>query len=153
MTRKPMPYVPGEIRRFLAESPDFNALLHGGEVTCRDLPDPLTKPHVIVSTVGHAGTDPMLRRLLVQVTPWAPSADVSGLDEDPDVTVWNLAATAGEFVGRATNIVMDDEHAWSAKWVDGPIQMFDKTRGVDRPLFYAPVRFQVHLRRRSKIIP
>ncbi|MDO4630876.1 MAG: hypothetical protein Q4A82_01085 [Corynebacterium sp.] len=147
-----MPYITGEIRRYLNQYPVFTRLLYGGEITCRDLPDPLMKPHVIVATVGHAGPDPMLRRLLIQVTPWAPEASASGLDEDPDVTVWNLAATAGELLGRAKNIVIDNDHAWSASWVDGPIQLYDKTRGTDRPLFYAPVRFHVHLRRRTPTI-
>lgn len=147
MARAPMPYVPGSIRRWLLDQPSFVDLLHGGKVTTRNLPDPLVKPHVLIATVGHAGPDPMLRRLLIQVTPWAADRSVTGLQEDPDVTVWNLAATAGELLGRAKNVIIDDDHAWSATWVDGPIQLYDE-RGKDRPLFYAPVRFQVHLRRR-----
>ena len=146
--RSPMPYVPGEIRKFLLANPDFASLLHGGAVTTRNVPDPLTTPHVIVATVGNQGDDPMLRRLIVQVTPWAPESDVSGLDEDPDVTVWNLAVMAGELLGRAKNIVIDDQHAWSATWVEGPIQLYDTLRGPTRPLFYAPIRIAVHIRRR-----
>lgn len=146
--REPMPYIAGTIRQWLLEQPEFTALLHGGSVTTRDLPDPLTRPHVLVAVVGHNGPDPMLRRLMVQVTPWAPDAAVSGLDEDPDVTVWNLAATAGELLGRAKNQILDDQHAWSAVWIDGPIQLYDTERGPDRPIFYAPVRFDVKLRRR-----
>lgn len=148
MARKPMPYVPGAVRRWLLDKPEFVALLHGGTVTTRNLPDPLVKPHVLVATVGHVGPDPMLRRLLVQVTPWVADRSVTGLPEDPDVTVWNLAATAGELLGRAKNIVIDEDHAWSSVWVDGPVQLYDLERGPDRPLFYAPVRFQIHLRRR-----
>lgn len=150
--RQPMIYIPGEIRRFLSTTPEFISLLHGGRITTREVPDPLMVPHVTVAAVGHAGDDPMLRRLMIQVTPWAPGRDVSGLDEDPDVTAWNIAATAGEILGRARNIIADDAHAWSATWVDGPIQLYDKSRGADRVLYYAPVRFQVHLRRRASII-
>lgn len=148
----PMPYVPGAIRQWLATQEAFTALLHGGKITTRDVPDPLKLPHVTVAVVDHGGNDPMLRRLIVQVTPWAPGRDVSGLQEDPDVTVWNLAATAGELLGRTKNIVLDDDHAWTAKWIDGPVQLYDRERGKDRPIYYAPVRFQVHLRRRSQII-
>ncbi|MBH5301151.1 hypothetical protein EU799_04745 [Corynebacterium silvaticum] len=150
--RTPMPYVPGEIRKFLLQHEAFTELLHGGKVTTREVPDPLIKPHVTVATVGHVGDDPMLRRLMIQVTPWVPGRDASGLDEDPDVTAWNLAATAGELIGRAKNIVIDDEHAWSSTWVDGPIQLYDTERSADKVLYYAPVRFQVHLRRRAQII-
>ncbi|CAB0533673.1 hypothetical protein CIP107527_00160 [Corynebacterium diphtheriae] len=150
--RAPMPYAPGEIRKFLLQSEAFTELLHGGKVTTREVPDPLVKPHVTVAAVGHVGDDPMLRRLMIQVTPWAPGRDVSGLDEDPDVTAWNLAATAGELLGRAKNIIIDDLHAWSATWVDGPIQLYDTSRGADKVLYYAPVRSQIHLRRRAHII-
>lgn len=146
--RKPMPYVPGEIRKWLSERQEFVDLLHGGKITTRNLPDPLERPHVLVAAVDNVGADPMLRRILVQVTPWAPDRTVSGLDEDPDVTVWNLAATAGELLGRAKNIVIDDDNAWTANWADGPIQLYDTDRGPDRVLFYAPVRFHVHIRRR-----
>ena len=148
MTRSPMAYIPGELRRWLLDRPEFVELLHGGDVTTRHLPDPLTKPQVLIATVGHIGPDPMLRRLLVQVTPWVADQSVTGLAVDPDVTVWNLATMAGELLGRARNIIIDDRHAWSANWVDGPIQLYDVERGADRPLFYAPVRFHVHLRRR-----
>ncbi|MEJ6019875.1 hypothetical protein [Corynebacterium sp. H113] len=147
--RDPMPYPSGEIRKWLLQHEQFLALLQGGVVNTSEAPpDPLVKPHVTVAVTGHVGTDPMLRRLVVQVTPWAPTCEVSGLTEDPRVTVWNLAATAGELLGRARNIVLDDKHAWSATWLDGPVELYDTKRGADRPLFYAPVRFQVHLRRR-----
>lgn len=66
--RAPMPYAPGEIRKFLLQSEAFTELLHGGKVTTREVPDPLVKPHVTVAAVGHVGDDPMLRRLMIQVT-------------------------------------------------------------------------------------
>lgn len=143
-------YLPGEIRKYLLHDTEFVELLHGGKITCREVPDPLTKPHVTVKNVGNQGNDPMLRRLIIQVTPWIPSTDVTKLTEDPDITAWNLAWRAGELLGRAKNIVVDDAHAWSSVWLDGPIQAEDKARGLDRIIYYAPVRFGVHLRRRSK---
>ncbi len=119
----PMPYAPGAVRKWLAGQQQFVDLLYGGEITTREVPDPLVRPHVTVAAVDHAGPDPMLRRLIIQVTPWVPGRDVSGLAEDPDVTAWNLAATAGELLGRARNVVLDEGHAWSATWIDGPIQL------------------------------
>lgn len=150
--RKPMIYLPGEVRKFLLKNEEISALLHGGNITTREVPDPLVKPHITVAAVGHVGDDPMLRRVMIQVTPWVPDRKISGIREDPDVTAWNLAATAGEILGRAKNVIADDAHAWSAVWVDGPIQLYDKSRGADRIIYYAPVRFQVHLRRRASII-
>lgn len=147
----PMPYIPGAIREYLLHHDEIQDLLHGGTITTRNVPDPLTVPHVTVATVGGTGADPMLRHLTVQVTPWAPAREISHLDEDPDVTAWNLAATAGEILGRARNIIIDKDHAWSARWIDGPVQLYDTSRGADRILFYAPVRLTVNIRRRSRI--
>lgn len=149
MALEPLPYVAGTIRRFLKEKPEFMELLHGGRITTRNLPDPLTKPHCLVAVTGHVGDSPFMRRLIVQVTPWAPERSASGLREDPDVTVWKAAAMAGELLGRAKNIVVDEQNAFNATWLDGPVQLYDFGRGQDRPLFYAPVRFQIHIRHRS----
>lgn len=149
MTVKPLPYVAGIIRAWLVDKSEFMETLHGGEITTRNLPDPLTKPHCLVAVTGHMGDDPLLHRVVVQVTPWAPSNNVSRIREDPDVTVWRAAAMAGELLGRAKNQVLDANTAWSASWMDGPIQLYDLKRGADRPLFYAPVRFQVHVRHRG----
>ena len=145
------PYLPGALRKFLASNEQFSQLLYGGKVTTREVPDPLTRPHVTVAAVANQGEDPMLRRLMVQVTPWVPDRDISGLDEDPDVTAWNLAVTAGKLIGHAKNEIIDADTAWNATWVEGPIQLYDKTRGADRLIFYAPVRFRVKLRDRKKI--
>ncbi|MDU0478390.1 hypothetical protein QVA66_03945 [Staphylococcus chromogenes] len=146
--KKPMPNPSAAIRKWLLAQPEFMELLQGGTVSTRDLPDPLTKPHVLVAVVGHAGPDPMLRRVIVQVTPWVPNTDVSGLTEDPDTTAWRIGAAAGELLGRAKNQRIDEDNAFSAVWLDGPIQLYDEKRGKDRVLFYAPVRFQVHIRHR-----
>lgn len=145
----PTAYIPGEVRKYLLADEEFIRLLHGGAVTCREVPDPLTKPHVTVKAVGHQGGDPRLHRVLIQITPWVPRPDVSRIPEDPDITAWNLATRAGELLARAKNIIVDDTHAWSAHWVDGPIQLEDKNRGLDRIIYYAPVRIGVHLRRHT----
>ncbi|MEJ6013288.1 hypothetical protein WG936_05485 [Corynebacterium sp. H127] len=149
--RKPLPYIAGEIRSYLQNSKEFTDLLHGGKISTRLVPDDLQRPHVLVATTGHVGADPMARRLVVQVTPWVPGTEVSHLDEDPDVTAWNLAAMAGEILGRAKNVTIDAHTAWNATWIDGPVQLFDLKRGADKPLFYAPVRFQIHVRHRAQI--
>lgn len=149
---EPMPYFPGAVRRWLSEQPEFKEALRGGRVTTRDLPDPLVKPHVTVQTVDNGGQDPMHRRMLLQVTPWVPGRDVTGFDEDPDVTAWRLAVTAGELLGRARNQIIDDATAWSASWIEGPVQLYDNERGPDRTIFYAPIRVAVVLRHRSRIV-
>lgn len=146
--KKPMPYPSITVRKLLLASPEFVELLRGGTVSTRDVPDPLTKPHVTVAVVGMGGEDPMLRKPMVQVTPWVPDTDVSGSEEDPDVTAWNLAATAGHVLGRKRNVVVDDDTAMSIEWVDGPISLYDTKRGKDRVLYYAPVRFVCALRHR-----
>lgn len=146
--KKPMPYPSITVRKLLMEDPEFVELLHGGTVSTRDVPDPLTKPHLTIAVVGMSGDDPMLRKPMVQVTPWVPDTDVSGLDEDPDVTAWNIAATAGHVLGRKRNVVIDDDTAMSIEWVDGPISLYDTKRGKDRVLYYAPARFVCALRHR-----
>lgn len=145
----PMPYVPGLLIRHLLDHKNFTELLHGGEVSTRTIPDPLTRPHVTIKTIpGAGGDDPMLRTFLVQITPWAPSRETSGIDEDPEVTVWNLAATAGEILGRARNVVLDERHAWTTRWVEGPFNLDDTEQGIDRPVYYAPIRIRFQMRRR-----
>ena len=143
-----MPYPSITVRKLLLDNPEFVELLNGGTVSTRDVPDPLVKPHVTVAVVGMSGNDPMLRKPMVQVTPWVPDTDVSGSDEDPDVTAWNIAATAGHVLGRKRNVVVDDDTAMSIEWIDGPVSLYDTKRGKDRVLYYAPVRFVCALRHR-----
>lgn len=150
MTKKPMAYTPGAVRTRLMQDHDFMNLLHGGTISCREVPDPLTIPHVTIAAVGHTGADPMARRVIVQVTPWVPGQDVTGLDEDPDVTAWNIATAAAQILHRTKPVVVDDENAFVGRWVDGPIQLYDKSRGADRVLYYAPIRVETHIRTRSK---
>ena len=58
----PTAYIPGEVRKYLLADEEFIRLLHGGAITCREVPDPLTKPHVTVKAVGHQGGDPLTNR-------------------------------------------------------------------------------------------
>ena len=148
-----IPYLPGEIRQYLEADPVIQQHLHGGKITCREVPDPLRVPHITVKAVVNHGEAPLLRRPLIQVTPWVPGRDVTGIDEDPDRTAWTLAWRAGEVLGRAKNILIDEDgaHTWSANWIEGPIQLEDKTRGADRVLYYAPVRVATRFRRRAPI--
>ena len=145
-----IPYLPGQVLTYLESDPQLRTYLHGGTLSCREVPDPLGKPHVTVKMVGNQGSDPMLRRVLLQITPWIPARATSGINEDPDVTAWNIAMRAGELLAKAKNIHIpgDDRHAWSATWIDGPVQLEETTRGKDRPIYYAPIRVAVHLRRR-----
>lgn len=146
--KPPMPYPSITVRRLLLDNDDFVSLLHGGTVSTREVPSPLTKPHVTVAVVGMGGDDPMLRRPIVQVTAWVPDTDVSGLDEDPDITAWNIAATAGQILGRKRNVELDENTHMSVEWIEGPFSMYDTKRGKDRVIYYAPTRYMCSLRHR-----
>lgn len=145
-----IPYLPGEVKTFLESDSTLRGYLHGGRFSCREVPDPLVKPHVTIKMVDNQGPDPMLRRIILQITPWIPARTTSGINEDPDVTAWLIAMRAGELLAKAKNIHVpgDDQHAWSASWLEGPVQLEDLKRGKDRPIYYAPIRVAAHLRRR-----
>lgn len=146
--KPPMPYPSVGVRDILIHNKEFMELLHGGTLSTRDVPTPLKAPHVTIAVVGMAGDDPMLRKPIIQVTPWVPDTDVTGIDEDPDITAWNIAARAGELLGRTKNYALDDDTAMSMSWVDGPVTLYDNKRGKDRTIYYAPVRFMCALRSR-----
>lgn len=148
VTKPPMPYPSIAIRRLLLDDDTFVDLLHRGTVSTREVPNPLTKPHVTVAVVGMGGDDPMLRRPIVQVTPWVPDTDVSGLEEDPDVTAWHIAAMAGQVLGRKRNVALDESTHMSIDWVEGPMSLYDTKRGKDRVIYYAPTRFMCSMRHR-----
>lgn len=146
-------YLPGQFRTLLLADAQFNEALLGGSVSCKFVPDPLVKPHVLIQAVGNNGADPLLRKVMIQVTPFVPDDDVlvrAGIEDPADLVAWNLAVRAGEVLGRAKNVVIDDDTAFSASWLEGPIQQYDTERGADRPIFYAPCRFMAHVRKRAK---
>ena len=140
----PYPYISGYVRRFLLDSPDVQRVLRGGRIGTGPVPDPLTVPYVRVAVSGQVGSTPRARTLLVQVTPWLPADEsVTNLGEDPALVVWELATTMGQVAAQARNVVIDERTAWNAKWIEGPVELFDQARGPDRVLLYTPIVLEV----------
>lgn len=140
----PFPYISGHLRRFLLEDPDVLDHLHGGRIGTGRVPKPLSRPYVRVAVSGQIGSTPRVRKHLVQVTPWIPEdPEVTGLGIDPAEAVWNLATVMGQATVRARNISIDEHTAWSALWLDGPIELFDTERGEDQALLYTPIVLEV----------
>lgn len=141
MTISPYPYISGYIRKFLLDHPDVQRVLRGGRIGTEPVPDPVTVPYVRVAVSGQVGSTPRARQLLVQITPWLPAEPLN--DEDPSLVVWEIATTIGQVAALARNQVIDDRTAWKAEWIEGPVELFDKERGADRPLLYTPIVLQV----------
>ena len=88
----------------------------------------------------------MLRKPLLVVNAWVPKWEILGGTTDPDEVAWDVAALAGQLIGRARNIAFR-ESAWSGDWKTGPIVPDpDITRGVDNPLYRAFVTVEMKLR-------
>lgn len=141
-----MPFAPGAARAFLTGQPRFVALVSPENIATRDLPEEITGPCVTIRSPGNVGGDPMLRRPMIQVDAWVPKLEILGGDIDPDEVAWNIAALAGELIGKARTIRFRNA-AWSGKWVDGPITFPpDIKRGPDFPLFRATIRAELKMR-------
>ncbi|MFE2994274.1 hypothetical protein ACFXG4_04990 [Nocardia sp. NPDC059246] len=141
----PIPFAPGAVRAFLIAQPSLTALVAADNITTRDLPDPITAPFVTLRAPGNVGADPFLRRPLIQVDAWAPKLEILGGTTDPEEVAWDIAAMAGELLGRARPQQFRDS-AWTATWTDGPITFVDTARGIDLPLFRATVRVELKMR-------
>lgn len=142
---KPIPFAPGGVRVFLIAQPEFTALVPATSVTTREAPDPITGPYVTIRAPGNVGVDPMLRSPLIQVDAWVPKLEILGGTTDPDEVAWDIAAMAGQLLGRARPQDFRGS-AWTARWTDGPITGLDKTRGPDQPLYRATVRVELKMR-------
>lgn len=141
----PIPFAPGAVRAFLIAQPAITAMVIAESITTRELPDPITGPFIILRSPGNVGVDPLLRRPLVQIDAWAPKIEILGGATDPEELTWNIAATAGELLGRAPSQEYRGS-AWKATWIDGPITFVDTKRGADHPLFRATVRVELKMR-------
>lgn len=140
----PYPYISGYIRKYLLENEDVKRDLRGGRIGTGPIPDPLKAPYVRVAVSGQVGSTPRARTLLVQITPWFPAdPSVSGTAEDPSLVVWAIATTIGQVAATARNVVIDDQTAWKARWIEGPVELFDQERGPDRGLLYTPIVLEV----------
>ncbi|KOS56432.1 MULTISPECIES: hypothetical protein [Rhodococcus] len=141
----PIPFAPGAVRAFLVDQPKILDLVPAERITTRELPDEITGPCITLRGPGNVGADPMLRRPMVQVDVWTPKIEILGGTTDPEEVSWNVAALAGELLGRARTVRFRDS-AWSGRWVDGPITMVDNTRGNNFPLFRAACRVELKMR-------
>ncbi|MFE7799008.1 hypothetical protein [Nocardia sp. NPDC057440] len=141
----PIPFAPGAVRVFLIANAAFTDLVPAASVSTRDAPDPITGPFVTIRAPGNVGVDPMLRSPLIQLDAWVPKLEILGGIKDPDEVAWDIAALAGQLLGRARPQDFRGS-AWTARWTDGPITSVDKSRGPDQPLFRATVRVELKLR-------
>lgn len=140
-----LPFAPGAARLFLLADPSFLELISAEHVTTREVPDPLRHPCMTIQATVNRGVDPMLRRPLLQIDTYTPKHEIIGGDIDPEVVSWRIAARAGRLLGRAKNIEFDGA-SWSGHWVEGPVTMVDRTRGVDHPLYRALIRVELKMR-------
>ncbi|APE10763.1 hypothetical protein BO226_17465 [Rhodococcus sp. 2G] len=140
----PMPFAPGAIREFLLASDEVLALVPAGNITTRDLPKVIEAPFITLRAPGNVGVDPMLRRPMVQVDVWSPKIEILGGTTDPEELSWNIAALAGELIGRA-RMQSFRNSTWKAQWTDGPITFVDTQRGADLPLYRATIRVELKM--------
>lgn len=145
MSTAQLPFAPGAVRLYLIAQPAFTALVPADSVSTRDAPDPITGPFVTIRAPGNIGRDPMLRSPLIQIDAWAPQLEILGGSKDPDEVVWDIAAMAGQLLGRARMQEFRGS-AWTARWTNGPITSVDKTRGPDQVLYRATVRVELKMR-------
>ncbi|WP_418346169.1 hypothetical protein [Rhodococcus pyridinivorans] len=139
-----MPFAPGAIRQFLLASPEILELVPDDNITTRELPDVIDGPFITLRAPGNVGSDPMLRRPLVQVDVWSPKIEILGGTTDPEELSWNIAALVGELIGRA-RMQSFRNATWKAQWTDGPITFVDTQRGPDLPLYRATIRVELKM--------
>lgn len=150
-----LPYAPAAVRDFLMGAAEFTDLVPAQLISTRDQPELITRPFALVRPSANTGTDPMLRRPWVQVDVCVPPLEVmtatgdaeiidAFCQSDPEETAWNIAALAGELIGRA-GTVRFRTGTWTAQWKDGPLALVDKSRSGDMPLYRSPVRVELKM--------
>ncbi len=150
---KPIAFAPGAIREYLLSRDEFTALINPLSVTTRELPSQITAPCATIRAIGNVGVDPMLRRPLLTFNAWVPPISVMGGTTDPDEIAWDIAALAGQLIGRARNIKFRDS-LWSGDWKTGPIVPDPETnRGTDIPLYRAFVTVELKMREKPAQTP
>ena len=140
-----LPFIPAAVRALLIASADFTALVAATRIATR-LPASVTAPCAVVKA-------PPATPVEVSAGAWAPLVQVEGYcppggDVDPEVVVWNIAATAAAVLSRAWNVSFQSMH-YSARVTDGPLADVDTSRGAGSPLYRALIRaeLRVHVRR------
>lgn len=150
-----LPYPPAAVRDYLMGDPEFTDLIPSRLISTRDTPDKITRPFVKVRPVTTPGKDPMRRNPMVQIDVYAPplaiiqaNTDQAVLDHfadvDPEEAAWNIAALAGELLGRARTVAFRN-CTWNAEWKEGPLSFPETVRGVDLPLYRSPVRVELKM--------
>ena len=145
-----MPFMPAAVRAFLLAQPSFAALIPPERIVTRDLPETISAPCFRVRNATNnagvsAGSDPLLRFVIVQLEAWVPKWDILGGTTDPEEVANDIAMLAGELVGRARNVSFRGA-AWSGRWLDSPTLPVDVRRGVDNPLYPAMARAELTVR-------
>ncbi|MGW0043476.1 hypothetical protein [Rhodococcus sp. NPDC003348] len=143
-----IPFAPGAVRDHLMQDADFTAVVPAALITTRDVPLTIDRPFVTCrsSSTGGPG-DPMVRTPLVQIDVWVPKSEILAagpmqITADPEEVAWDIAGLAGEVIGRARAVPFRN-CSWRGRWVDGPMNMVDTTRGPDSPLYRSPVRVEL----------
>ncbi|QCQ91732.1 hypothetical protein [Rhodococcus sp. SGAir0479] len=150
-----MPFAPAAVRDFLVNTPEFTDVVPAHLISTRDTPEQITRPFVLVRPSANTGTDPMLRRPWVQIDACVPPIEVMAATDDPAIidafchtdpeeTAWNIAALAGELIGRARPVQWRNG-TWRGEWRDGPLALTDKSRANDMPLYRSPVRVELKM--------
>lgn len=140
----PIPFAPGAVREFLLAQSQYTAL-NVQSTTTRDLPEQITGPCVLIRAVRTDGSDPFLRRARIQVDVVVPKLEILGGTTDPDELAWNIAAVAGQLLGRAANVSFRGA-AWAGKWYEGPLSGgTDTSRGADNPLYRVLIRVDIKM--------
>ena len=142
-TNAPLPFMPAGVRAFLTGQTQYTALC--SHTTTRELPQSLTGPCVTIRTPVNPGGDPMKRMPLIQLDAWTPNLELLGGTVDPEEVSWDVAAMAGQLLGRARNVEFRGT-AWSGNWIEGPVMFVDTTRGVDFPLYRSMIRVELKVR-------
>ncbi|MFC9786433.1 hypothetical protein [Rhodococcus sp. NPDC127528] len=150
-TKTRIPFAPAAVRDFLKRDADFTAVVPAELISTRDVPRMIDRPFVTCRSAMTGGPgDPMMRTPLVQVDVWVPKSEIlaagpMNITADPEEVAWDIAGLAGEIIGRARAVPFRN-CSWNGDWKDGPMNMIDKTRGVENPLYRAPVRVELSMR-------
>lgn len=133
----PVPWIPAALRIPLLADATFNTAC-GGRLSTR-----LTGRITFCAQLRVAGNNSLdgggvAFSPLVQLDGWC----APGLDVDPEVKAWEIAAAGAAVLGRIRNLIYQTM-AYSARIVEGPLPDVDTSRGESTPLYRAIVRAEL----------
>jgi hypothetical protein len=141
-----MPWIGGIVISLLAADADFmtacDSRLAGAT------PSNVTQPYVTVQTVTNGGLDDAGRAQLpiVQITAWCKPGDND--EQDPRLTVWDIAAAAQRVLLGTSRKNESYQNVFYniERLVEGPLDRTDITRGPSEPLYGAMIRVELKVR-------